>query len=319
MADPQSAFPLRIHRYIPGARTRPPTALAIGNFDGVHQGHHQLIQTVLKRARQERIEPLVCTFEPPPDQFFAKTHTRLNNLRTKIRLLAELGVRNLMLIPFRSPFRELAPEAFIRDFLQRDMNARYVITGQDFRFGNHRRGDQHHLARSASRYGFVYQVMADFPDTRQRISSTQIRALVSAGQMDEAAAALGRFYGIAARVKAGSGLGRKFFDTPTANLAINHFTPPLRGVFACRATLPNGEYKKGVANCGFKPTVNGKSFGIEIHLFDCAMNLYHQVLYVEFLAHLRQERKFANIALLKKQIDKDKKTALALLLRKFAQ
>lgn len=319
MANARSTLPLRIHRYTAGTRTRPPTALAIGNFDGVHQGHRQLIRTVLERADHEQIEHLVCTFEPPPDQFFAKTALRLHNLRTKMCLLAALGVRQIMLIPFRSPFRELAPAEFIGSFLQRDMNARYVVTGKDFRFGNQRRGDQHYLAQVAAQRGFVYQVMADFPDARRRISSTKIRGLLSAGQMDAAAHALGASYGIAARIKAGAGLGRKLFNTPTANLALNNFIPPLRGVFACRATLPNGEHKHAVANCGVKPSLGGTQFGIEIHLLNCDMNLYHQVVYVEFLARLRPEKKFSNIAALRKQIAADKRTALALLSRKFAR
>ena len=307
---------MNLLRYKPGRQPGKPSVVAIGNFDGVHPGHRELIRQSLEIARTSGLEHLICTFEPSPNQWFERSETRLNNLRTKVFLLKSLGVRKLVLVHFRRPFCDLSASDFIREFLLRDMNMRHLVTGEDFKFGKDRSGDRHKLLEAAKEYDFGYRTVKDFPNERERISSTQIRNLLAAGQITEANQLLGFPYSFCARVITGSGIGKKMLGTATANLNLKQFIPPLRGVFACMATLANGEKKKAVVNCGVKPTLNRKHrLSLEAHLPDYEGNLYGQVLRLEFLAYLRSEQKFADLTALKRQIHKDKILALKTLNR----
>jgi riboflavin kinase/FMN adenylyltransferase len=292
--------------FVPRGAPRP-VALTIGNFDGVHKAHQAMLGRLIDAARARGLAATVLTFEPHPREFFApqSAPTRLTSLREKLELLSAHGVDHVHVQPFGRAFAGLAPDAFAERFLVGALGARFVLVGDDFRYGAKRAGDFASLAQAAARHGFELDAMPTVSNGGVRVSSTAVREALAAGALDRARALLGRPYSISGRVLRGDGLGRKL-GFPTANVQMKHNRPPLSGIFAVRVHGVEAGVRDAVASLGVRPTVrtDGRPV-LEVFVFDFAGDLYGRHLRVEFLAKLRDEAKYPDLDTLKAQIARD--------------
>ncbi|MCX8134525.1 MAG: bifunctional riboflavin kinase/FAD synthetase [Roseococcus sp.] len=288
-------------------------AVALGNFDGVHLGHAE----VLRAAHQARPDlPLVAlTFEPHPREHFRPDDPpfRLTLLPAKAAALAALGARAVIAIPFDAGFAALSAEAFVEEVLHQGLGAKHLACGPDFAFGHRRGGDVAFLLRAAEARGIGLSVVPKLADAEGPVSSSRIRRALQDGYPERAAALLGRPWAIRGPVTQGDARGRTI-GFPTANIPLGRHLEPARGVYAVRARLPEGRLVPGVANIGRRPTLGGDPVSrVEAHLFDFSGDLYGQELEVRLLHFLREERRFGDVAALSAQIAADAAAARALL------
>jgi riboflavin kinase / FMN adenylyltransferase len=290
-------------------------AVTIGNFDGIHAGHQAMLARLAAHADLVGAAPAVLTFEPHPREIFTpdSAPTRLTSLREKLEILRNLGVAHVHVCRFTKAFAALSPEEFVRRILVEGMNAKYVLVGDDFRFGAKRAGDFALMQQLGKTFGFEAEAMHTVEVAGQRASSTAVRDALAGGNMALAAKLLGRPYSISGRVVGGDRLGREI-GYPTANIQLKHNKPPVKGIFAVRVQGLDKPDWPGVASLGTRPTVhaNGKPT-LEVHLFDFNRSIYREHLRVEFLHKLRDEEKFADLPALIAQIDLDAKLARELL------
>ncbi len=292
-----------------------PVALTIGNFDGVHRGHQAMLARLIAAARERRLVAAVLTFEPHPRELFTPraAPTRLTSLREKLELLAAHGVDHVHVQCFSHAFAALAPDAFVDRLLVAALRTRWVLVGDDFRFGANRAGDVALLAAAARRHGFELEPMPTVTEGGARVSSSAVRDALARGDLARARELLGRAYSISGRVVQGDRLGRRL-GFATANVQLKHNRPPLTGIFAVRVDGAAEAPRNGVASLGVRPTVraDGKPT-LEVHLFDFAADLYGRHLRVEFLAKIRDEARYPDLDALKAQIARDCDAARALL------
>ncbi|KAF0100075.1 MAG: riboflavin kinase / FMN adenylyltransferase [bacterium] len=292
-----------------------PGAVTIGNFDGVHLGHQAMLARLTARSASVGGAPTVLTFEPHPREIFTpdSAPSRLTSLREKLEILRGLGVARVHVCRFSKPFAALSAEDFVRRILVEGLRARYVLVGDDFRFGAKRAGDFALLKQLGEKYGFEAESLHTVEAAGQRASSTAVREALAAGDMATAAQLLGRPYSISGRVVGGDQLGRKI-GYPTANIQLKHNRPPLTGIFAVRVQGLGQPDWPGVASLGTRPTVhtNGRPT-LEVHLFNFDQSIYRRHLRVEFLHKLRDEAKFPSLEALIAQIDEDARQAREML------
>jgi riboflavin kinase/FMN adenylyltransferase len=292
-----------------------PNAVTIGNFDGIHLGHQAMLARLTARAASVGAAPAVLTFEPHPREIFTpdSAPTRLTSLREKLEILRGLGVAHVHVCRFSKPFAALSAEEFVRRILVDGLRARYVLVGDDFRFGAKRAGDFALLKKLGAQHGFEAEALHTVEAAGQRASSTAVREALAAGDMATAAQLLGRPYSISGRVVGGDQLGRKI-GYPTANIQLKHNRPPLTGIFAVRVQGLDQPDWPGVASLGTRPTVhaNGRPT-LEVHLFNFDQSIYRRHLRVEFLHKLRDEAKFPSVEALIAQIDEDARRAREML------
>lgn len=281
-------------------------ALTIGNFDGVHRGHQAIIQQLQQSARERQLPATLLTFEPQPQEFFraAAPPPRLTRLREKLTLLAGTGLDRVVCLRFDQRLARTPATVFIEELLVERLGVRYLLVGDDFRFGQGGAGNIDTLREAAHRHGFEVARLDTFQVLEQRVSSTRIRQHLGCGELAAAATLLGRPYGISGRVRRGDQLGRQL-GFPTANVDLGGRAPPLAGVFAVRVHGCNGTSHFGMANVGTRPTVNGLETRLEVYLFDFVGDLYGQLLSVEFLHRTRTERRFASVTELQAQLHRD--------------
>lgn len=284
------------------------SVLTIGNFDGVHLGHQQVIQQLLDKARLMGTKATVMVFEPQPMEFFApsKAPARISSFREKYKQIAALGVDQLLVIRFCQRFAHLTPEQFIEQLLVQALAIRHLVIGDDFRFGRERRGDYAMLCRLSKQYGFSVENTRSFCQQGQRISSTQIRQALRKGDIAQAQHCLGRTYRLSAKVSYGQQLGRQL-GFPTANLHLPRGSNPMRGVYAVRVCQCDGQPVNwpAIANMGNRPTANGRELLLEVHILEQQLSLYGKRLVVEPLLKIRDEVKFNSLDALKTQVDLD--------------
>ena len=307
---------MRVTRGIPAAAATP-TALTIGNFDGVHLGHQAMLAELRRAAGRLALPACVLTFEPHPREFFApdKAPTRLTSLREKLEWLASYGVDRVHVCRFDYGFAQTPAEEFIERIIGRGLAARWVLVGDDFRFGARRAGNLVMLKQAAARLGFEVAALPSFTLDGERVSSTALREALDAGELERAERLLGRGYSISGRVVAGDGLGRKL-GYPTANILMKHNRPPLMGIFAVRLHGAGAEALPAVASLGVRPTVKQRGAPVlEVHVLDFAGDLYRRHVRVEFLKKLREEEKYADLATLTRQIAADVENARAFFAR----
>ncbi|MDX1710188.1 MAG: bifunctional riboflavin kinase/FAD synthetase [Rhodovibrionaceae bacterium] len=284
--------------------------VAVGNFDGVHRGHQSVIAEAAAEARRLHAPLGVLTFEPHPRQVFQPDLPpfRLTPLRIKARVLESLGVDHLYVLHFDWDLAAKTAEAFVRDILVRDLSARHVVTGWNFRFGNKRRGDAQLLRELAQEGGYgVTTVEPVAGEGGEVFSSSRVREALVEGQPEEAARLLGRAWEIEGRVEHGDKRGRTI-GFPTANVALGEYLVPALGVYAVRAGIDEGQqtdWANGVANLGRRPTVDGTRVQLEVHIFDRKPELYGAHLRVQLLHYLRGEKKFDGLDALRAQIARD--------------
>ncbi len=284
-----------------------PVGLTIGNFDGVHRGHHAMLQRLVVKARALGLPSCVLTFEPHPREFFAPAAapTRLTRLREKLELIAEAGVDRVHILRFDARLAALDAARFIEDVLLRGLGARWLLVGRDFRFGARRSGDFALLEAAAARLGFGLEAMLEVLDAGERVSSSAVRAALAAGDLGRAAQLLGRGYTMSGRVAHGEKLGRRL-GFATANIVLRR-RAPLAGVFAVEAEFEETHaVQRGVASVGRRPTVKVEAAPLlEVHLFDWAEDIYGRHLRVKFLAKLRDEEKYDGLDALRSAIARD--------------
>ena len=283
-------------------------AVTIGNFDGVHLGHRHILQRLRQEADDRGLRTAVVVFEPQPQEFFARAQGRalpyrLSPLRDKLALMADSGcVDAVWVLRFNRSFAALGAETFVRQVLQDGLRTRYLLVGDDFRFGAGRCGDFDLLRQQAD---FETAATPSVLVADERASSTAVRRALAAGDLPQAAAVLGRDYALSGRVKHGVKLGRTL-GFPTANIHLPPHHYALSGVFVVRVDDDRGHRWRGVANFGSNPTVTlGGLQRLEVHLFDCRQDLYGRRLRVSFLHKLREERRFDSLAALQAQIGAD--------------
>lgn len=289
------------------------SVVCIGAFDGLHLGHRALVRHAVARARALGVAAVAVTFEPLPREFFAQGTPlpRLTLARGKVQMLRELGVDAVGLLRFDAAMAAMQAEDFVQRLLVQRLSAREVWIGPEFQFGNRRRGNLALLQKMGATLGFQANEIEAVDLRGERISSTRIRQLLLAGEFGHAADLLGRPYAISGRVVRGRQLGRTL-GYPTANLRYPK-TPALSGIYA---TLVHGVFEQpwpSVSSFGTRPTVDGVEPLLEAHLFDFQGDLYGRHINVEFVAKLRDEVKFNDLAALTDQMHRDAEQARALL------
>ncbi len=282
----------------------------IGSFDGVHRGHMAIIRQVKDKAQSLNLPSLVMVFEPQPHEFFEKDSApaRLMRLREKVHALFQAGVDRVLCLKFNEALRSLTAQEYIERVLINGIGVRHLVIGDDFRFGCDRSGDFDMLCRAGRENGFEVRDTETQLDENERISSTRIRRLLNENALSEAARLLGKPFSLTGRVVYGKQLGRTL-GFPTVNIALGRHKPPLTGVYAVYVSRIKDQALRlpGVANIGFRPTVgaHGKAL-LEVHILAQDLDLYGECLNVSIEKHIRDEKKFANIDELKRQIEQDK-------------
>jgi riboflavin kinase/FMN adenylyltransferase len=283
-----------------------PLALTIGNFDGVHLGHQALLEQLQQAAGNGGLATAAIVFEPHPREFFtpAQAPARLTNLREKLERFDALGLNRVHVCRFDEHMARTSAAEFI-EVLYRDLAAKHVLIGDDFRFGNARGGDFALLEKMGAQQGVTVCAMSSVLQDGVRISSTAVRMALVTGNLRLAQRYLGRPYSISGHVEHGEKVGRKL-GYPTANIQLKHNLPALTGIFVVRVRIEGGEWCEGVASLGVRPTVevDGKPV-LEVHLFDFAREIYGKHLHVDFLHKLRDEMKFSGLESLTQQIALD--------------
>ncbi len=285
-------------------------AVTIGNFDGVHLGHQAMLNELCAAAKSRGLQTAVVIFEPHPREFFfpQQAPARLTSLREKLELFSTMGVDRVHVCRFDTLFAKKTAEDFIHA-LHEKLHAKFVLIGDDFRFGSGRAGDFALVEKIGLQHGFTVQSMHSVLHEGVRISSTAIRAALAEGQIRKAREYLGRPYNISGRVYHGDGMGRKL-GYPTANVQMKHNLPPLKGVYVVLVHAEGLGVLQGVASLGLRPTLKQeKQYVLEVHLFEFAQQIYGKHLRVEFLQKLRDEQKFNGLDELTQQIASDVENA----------
>ncbi|MGB8077271.1 MAG: bifunctional riboflavin kinase/FAD synthetase [Gallionella sp.] len=289
--------------YPPDSR---PVALTIGNFDGVHLGHQALLKELQEAAQARGLQTAVVIFEPHPREFFTpqQAPARLTSLREKLEFFSGLGIDRVHVCRFDARFAKMSAVDFVNALYQK-LFARFVLIGDDFRFGSGRSGDFALMEKIGAKLGFEVQAVHSVKHDGVRISSTAVRATLAAGQMRTAQRYLGRHYSISGRVVHGDGMGKKI-GFPTANIQFKHNRPPVAGIFVVNAHAEGLDVLQGVASLGVRPTVKQQDKPVlEAHLFEFSQQIYGRHLRVEFLQKLREEEKYPDLAALTRQIELD--------------
>ena len=290
------------------------SVVCIGAFDGLHRGHRALVGRAVARARELGVEAVALSFEPLPREYFARSSAppRLSLPRAKFEGLRALGADRVGLLRFDAKLTALKASDFVERVLVQRLAAREVWVGPEFRFGKGRGGDLTLLKELGSHHGFVAGAIAPVAVDGERVSSSTIRDLLGAGNLDHASKLLGRPYAISGKVVRGAQLGRKL-GFPTANLRLGGKTPALGGIFATRVHRVADYPMPSVSSLGVRPTVNGAERLLEAHLFDFDGDLYGRRIEVEFVAKLRDELRFDNLDALTAQMRRDAAQARELL------
>ncbi len=282
----------------------------IGNFDGVHLGHQAVLGQLAEKAAELNLPSVVITFEPYPQEFFAHgaVPPRLTRFREKIQALRRYSVDRVLCLPFNRALSETSAQDFVRRILVEGLGVRYLVVGDDFRFGHLRQGDFAMLKAAGAQHGFQVVNRHTFSIDGARVSSTRIREALTRGDLNAAGKLLGRPYRMCGRVARGDQRGRTI-GFPTANIYLHRKASPVQGVFAVEVFGLDAEPLPGAANVGTRPTVDGTRALLEVHLFDFAQDIYGRYVQVDFLHKLRDEQKFASLDDLKRQIAMDERQA----------
>jgi riboflavin kinase / FMN adenylyltransferase len=287
-----------------------PTVLTLGVFDGLHVGHQLIMQTVVECARATRAVPTVITFDPHPRAVLhpESAPPLLQTFDQKVEALGVLGLEQIIVIRFTREFAQVRAEDFLRDVVRDRLQAKEVYLGRGFAFGHNREGNIELLKKVSGQLGFHAEEVPEVRLRGQRVSSSRIRHLLAEGRVNLARRMLGRPYGVEGRVVRGQERGRSL-GFPTANLRPQNRVIPRGGVYVT-ATLIEGEWRRSVTNIGTRPTFETSTEpSVETYVINWLGDLYGDVVRVRFLHRLRDERKFASIDELKRQIEYDLKRA----------
>ncbi len=289
------------------------TIIALGKFDGIHKGHREIMNRLLRDGKTKGYTSLVFTFSGNPAlaaEDPAKQDVKGEKLFTgeeQLLFYERLGIDIVIIYPLNSGILGMEPESFASDVLKRRLGVKKIICGENFRFGKNRAGDVRILKGIGDMLGFETEVVPMLKEGGSIISSTAIRELIRNGRMEEACAMLGHRYIIVGRVVHGNEIGRTL-DTPTANIIPDRdkLLPPY-GVYVSVCNIDGRQYR-GVTNIGVKPTVKEeeKRTGVETFFLDCSRDLYGRILELELISYIRPEKKFESLSELKEQLKRDK-------------
>ena len=292
-----------------------PCALTIGNFDGVHRGHQAMLAVLKNEARHRNLPARVMTFEPHPREYFSPqtAPTRISTLRDKLTELARCGIDQTVVLPFNARLASQSADSFIQDVLVAGLNVRYVLVGDDFRFGSKRAGDYAMLDAAGAAAGFEVARMDSYEVHGERVSSSAVRLALAQGQMEDAARLLGRPYSISGHVVHGQKLGREL-GFRTLNIAFRHDRPAAKGIFVVRTHGLGPTPVDGVASLGVRPTVEdaGRVL-LEVHCLNWPVapqaagldSAYGKIVAVELLHKLHDELKYEGLEALQQGIARD--------------
>lgn len=281
--------------------------LTIGNFDGVHRGHQALLEQLIAQARNLALPSTVMTFEPSPREFFApqQAPAQLSSLREKLKLLEASGVDQVYVCRFNAKLASLSADEFIERILVKGLGTSHLIIGDDFRFGQGRRGDFKLLQQAGREHGFKVEMMSTIDWQGERVSSSAVREALEKGEVEHAERLLGRAYQISGRVVHGEKIGRQL-GFPTANVQLKRKRLPLLGVYAVTLSGIAAQPLPGAASLGVRPTLSaGLKPVLEVHLLDFDRSIYGAHVTVNFMHKLRDEAKYASLDALKAQIARD--------------
>ena len=295
------------------SEVKSPTSIAIGSFDGLHEGHRKLIENVVKN---KKYTPTIASFWPHPREvLFSETRLRLDLPEEKLPLLENLGIEQLVLIPFDKNFSKLSADYFLKDVLFNQLQTKSISVGENFRFGYKRQGDIKTLKEAVRKNNISLNIVSLLEDQHGRISSSRVRELLLNSDLENAKKLLKRPYNFSGKVVKGKGLGKRI-GFPTANLEIDgrKFLPG-EGVYAAWTYCEKLKYKiPSVMNLGPQPTIDPLSpSAVEVYLIDQNINLYDMKLKIEPIKRIRSQKKFTNLSELSKQINNDKRMAIEIL------
>jgi len=308
---------LRIIRHLPARPPLAASALTIGNLDGVHLGHLGMLAQVKRAARELDLSPSVLTFDPHPRTYFAHAQgvghqapLQINSLRDKLTRISSAGIEQIAVLPFNQAMAQMSPEAFIKSLLIEQLNMRWLMVGNDFRFGHRRGGDVAMLRAAALTYGFTLEVLEQIEDAQgQRISSSQVRHAMQAGDMGRVTTLLGRPWCVTGHVIHGKKLGRTL-GFPTLNLRVRNSTAARFGIYVVQVHGLGPNALPGIASLGSRPTVDdGLGVLLETHLLDTDVQAYGKLIAVEVLQHVRDEQKFPDLTTLTAAMQRDRQLA----------
>jgi riboflavin kinase/FMN adenylyltransferase len=284
---------------------RQPTVLTIGNFDGMHLGHQEILRRVIEQARQKQWVAAVLTFFPHPVRVLrpAEAPDLLLTLDQRLAAFDAAGVDAALVLPFNEALSKMSADDFVCKYLVEAVRAQKVLIGENFRFGHRQQGNVETLQNLGKRLGFEVEVVNSLAVNGTVVSSTSVRKAVREGKMDEAAELLGRQFALTGEIQTGTGQGRKLV-VPTLNLKTEQEMLPKTGVYVTQTRVAGAVYPS-VTNVGLRPTFNGANVTIESHLFGFTKNLTTGKVEVRFLMRLRDEKKFADVAALREQVLRD--------------
>lgn len=301
---------MKIFNNLEDIKNTEPAVIALGNFDGIHRGHRQLIMRAVKSARARRVKSAVFTFRQHPRNVLAG-HTVVRNIvypDVKVELIRELGVDYLFSVPFDNYLMHQPPGEFVRDVLQEKFHAVGTVCGFNFTYGYQAGGGAFDLVNEGGRYGFEAIIVPTVTIGNEIVSSTLIRKYVAEGNMEKAGELLGRDYSIRGTVIHGNEIGRTI-GFPTCNITVDSsMVTPSNGVYFTHCIVDGEEYPS-ITNVGNKPTIGTYDKNIETNILDFDGDIYGHTVEIVFMKKHRTERKFSGIDELRKQLDADKQKA----------
>ena len=281
--------------------------ILIGNFDGLHVGHQKLFKLAQIYKKKFKRKIGVVTFNPIPKMFFNKKikNYKLSNLNQKLNYFKKFNVDFLINKKFDKKFSEVSSNQFIKKYIYKNLNAKFIFVSNNFRFGHKRKGDLKLLKSSQNNFNYKLVNPSPLKKNKTTISSTLIRKLLEQGYLNKANNLLKRNWSIEGKVIRGRMLGKKI-GFPTCNIDLEDYIIPMTGVYAVKVQFGKNNRKyRGIANLGYRPTFNQKKILLEVNIFNFSGNAYNKNLSVEFIKFIRKEKKFSGIEELKKQIKKD--------------
>jgi len=307
---------MKVHRPSDGFPTLNSAVLTMGTFDGIHQGHQDLLRRLVDDAKAIDGESAVVTFHPHPRLVLYPEETDLQLIMTLDEMavaLEKLGIDHFIIVPFDKSFSELSPEEYIKDFLVAKFSPAKIVIGYNHRFGKDRAGDIDLMKKSAANFGFEVDEIPKKEVDSVAVSSTKIRAALSLGAIEQANSLLGHPFSISGEVVKGEQIGQGM-GFPTANIKVTdpHKLIPGNGVYAVYITH-NTKVHKGMLNIGYRPTFDGQDRTLEVHIFNFTQEIYGELLSVELISRIREEFKFDTTDALTAQLELDMEAALKML------
>lgn len=294
---------MKLIRHLESINNHQQCAITIGNFDGVHRGHQALLKQLITKAKADNLLTVVISFKPSPKEFFGKKQAQITSFNEKFKLLQAQGIDEYLLLNFNEDFANITAENFIVNILIKKLNVKYIVIGDDFRFGKNRTGNITLLQLFAYKNNFTIDVLNALNDNNTRISSSNIRLELAKGNFNTVNNMLGRQFTISAKVIHGNKKGKEI-GYPTINIPIKRKISPILGIFAVFVIINNTRYQ-GVASIGFRPIINGNKVILEVFIFNFDKTIYGKYAKVEFCYKIRNEENFINFEQLKLKIAED--------------